>query len=226
MMFRMILYTQWKWTRLALLPGVIIAFSLPVLSVQETGTSLDAGSVLRAVNAWAVWFPTLAGALGLLVGVTAWREDHAGKHVYALSLPVERWRYTLLRFAAGSVLLVTPMVAMWAGSLAGAAAASIPPTLRAYPNALALRFALAALVAYSVFFAIAAGTARTAAFVLGAVAALIGLDVLVQAAGAPLSVSYEVWGTRVSLSRQVWGWITEVPGPLAVFTGRWMLIDV
>ena len=82
------------------------------------------------------------------------------------------------------------------------------------------------MVAYSVFFAIAAGTARTAAFVLGAVAALIGLDVLVQAAGAPLSVSYEVWGTRVSLSRQVWGWITEVPGPLAVFTGRWMLIDV
>jgi uncharacterized membrane protein len=107
------------------------------------------------------------------------------------------------------------MVALWAGSLAATAAATVPPTLRVYPNALALRFALAALVSYSVFFAIAAGTARTAAFVLGVAASLIGLDVLLQAAGA-----------QVSVSREVWLWLTRVPGPLAVFTGRWMLIDV
>lgn len=215
-MFRAILYTQWKWTRLALLPGVIIAFSLPVLSVQGAGDlGIYAAWVVRAVGGWAVWFPALAAALGLLVAVTAWREDHRGGHVYALSLPIERWRYALLRFAAGAVLLAAPIVALWLGSLIATAATSIPPTLRAYPNALALRFALAALVAYGVFFAISAGTARSAAFVLGAVAVLIVFDVLLQAAGA-----------EVSVGREVWAWLTRAPGPMTVFSGRWMLIDV
>jgi ABC-type transport system involved in multi-copper enzyme maturation permease subunit len=214
-MFRVILYTQWKWTRLALLPGVIIAFSLPILSVQGTGESTVASWVLQSVRGWAVWFPTLAVALGLLVAVTAWREDHRGNHVYALSLPIERWRYALLRFAAGAVLLAAPIVALWVGSLIATAAASIPPTLRAYPNALALRFALAALVAYGIFFAISAGTARSAGYVLGAVAVVMALDVLLRAAG---------W--EVSIGRDVVAWLTRTPGPLTVFTGRWMLIDV
>jgi hypothetical protein len=214
-MFRVILYTQWKWTRLVLLPGVIIAFSLPVLSVQRAGELGYAAWVLQSVGGWAVWFPALAAALGLLMAVTAWREDHRGGHVYALSLPIERWRYALNRFAAGAVLLAAPIVAFWVGSLIATAAAPIPPTLRAYPNALALRFGLAALVAYGVFFAISAGTVRTAAFVLGGVAALIAFDVLLQAAGA-----------EVSVSREIWAWLTRTPGPMTVFTGRWMLIDV
>lgn len=214
-MFRVILYTQWKWTRLALLPGVVIAFSLPILSVQGAGESTVASWVLQSVRGWAVWFPALAAALGLLVAVTAWREDHRGGHVYALSLPIERWRYALLRFAAGAVLLAAPILALWMGSLIATAAASIPPTLRAYPNALALRFALSALVAYGVFFAISAGTARTAAYVLGAVAVLIAFDVLLKAAG---------W--EVSIAGEVMAWLTRAPGPLTVFTGRWMLIDV
>jgi ABC-type transport system involved in multi-copper enzyme maturation permease subunit len=214
-MFRVILYTQWKWTRLALLPGVIIAFSLPILSVQGTGESTVASWVLQSIRGWAVWFPALAVALALLVAVTAWREDHRGNHVYALSLPIERWRYALLRFAAGAVLLAAPIVALWVGSLIATAAASIPPTLRAYPNALALRFALAALVAYGIFFAISAGTARSAGYVLGAVAVVIALDVLLRAAG---------W--EMSIGREVVAWLTRTPGPLTVFTGRWMLIDV
>ncbi|MGD2155179.1 MAG: hypothetical protein PVG79_18075 [Gemmatimonadales bacterium] len=214
-MFRAILYTQWKWTRLALLPGVIVAFTLPILSIQGAGESLVASWVLQGVRGWAVWFPALAAALGLLVAVTAWREDHRGDHVYALSLPVERWRYALLRFAAGAALLAAPIVALWLGSLIAAAAASIPPTLRTYPNALALRFALAALVAYGVFFAISAGTVRTAAIVLGAVAVFIAADVLLRAAG---------W--EVSIGREVMAWLTRAPGPLTVFSGRWMLIDV
>jgi hypothetical protein len=214
-MFRVILYTQWKWTRLALLPGVIIAFSLPVLSIQGSGDWGFASWALRTAGGWAVWFPALAAALGLLVAVTAWREDHRGGHVYALSLPIERWRYALLRFAAGALLLAAPIVALWVGSLIATAAASIPPTLRAYPNALALRFALAAFVAYGLFFAISAGTARTAAYVLGAVAVVIALDVLLKAAGVEMSIGSEVMA-----------WLTRAPGPLTVFTGRWMLIDV
>jgi ABC-type transport system involved in multi-copper enzyme maturation permease subunit len=170
---------------------------------------------LQTTRAWAVWFPALAAALGLLVATTAWRDDHRGSHVYALSLPIERWRFALLRFAAGAVLLAAPLLALWVGSLIAVAATPILPGLQAYPNALALRFGLAAFVAYGIFFAVSSGTSRTAAYALGAVAAVIVIDVLVRATGAELSIG-----------REVMALLTRAPGPLAVFTGRWMLIDV
>jgi hypothetical protein len=217
-MFNAVLYTQWKWSRMPLLPGVVVAFALPLLSVQQAGGDpelIDPTILLRTVGAWSVWYPVLAAALGLLLATTAWGADHRGGHVYALSLPVERWRYVLLRFAAGTLLLAAALIAFWAGSLIAVAAAAIPPGLRAYPNILALRFALAALVAYSFFFAISSGTARTAGFVLAVIGAVVAVDVLLLAGGVEVNPL---------------GWLFErllgPAGPLHAFTGRWMLIDV
>jgi hypothetical protein len=81
--------------------------------------------------------------------------------------------------------------------------------------ALALRFAVAACVAYAVFFAISAGTARTAGIILGTMAALVLVQVLASLADIPLNLVDVLQGV-----------ILNWPGPLAVFTGRWMLIDV
>ena len=97
MMFRVILMAQWKWTRLLLLPAVVVGFALPILSVQHLESSNASWNVIREAAAWSVWFAALAGALGLLVATSAWLSDHRGGHVYALSLPVKRWRYVLLR---------------------------------------------------------------------------------------------------------------------------------
>ncbi len=93
--------------------------------------------------------------------------------------------------------------------------ATIPAGLQGYPVALAIRFALAVLVAYAVFFAVSAGTARTAGIIL----AVIGSVILVQVVASVANVDFDLLG---KLQVAVLNW----PGPLAIFTGRWMLIDV
>ena len=218
-MFRVMLYSQWKWTRLIVALGSIAAFALPLVSVQGAARAdsnpLQAGELLQAVQSWGTLYPVLAAALGLLVAIATWAPDHRGRHVHAMSLPLPRWRYVLLRFGAGTTLLAAPVIAVSAGALLATWSATIPAGLQGYPVALAIRFALAVLVAYAVFFAVSAGTARTAGIILG----LIGGVILVQIIAGVANVDLDVLGR---LQVVVLNW----PGPLAIFTGRWMLIDV
>src|SRR5207249_9437390 len=93
--------------------------------------------------------------------------------------------------------------------------AAIPAGLQGYPVALAVRFALAVLVAFAVFFAVSAGTARTAGIVL----ALIGGVILVQVIANVARVDLDLVG---KLQLVVLNW----PGPRAIFTGTWLLVDV
>ena len=65
------------------------------------------------------------------------------------------------------------------------------------------------------FFAVSAGTARTAGIIL----AVIGSVILVQVVASVANVDFDLLG---KLQVAVLNW----PGPLAIFTGRWMLIDV
>ncbi len=218
-MFRMILFTQWKWSRLTLLPLVVAAFALPLLSVQGAGnpqtTPWEARQLLNALQSWGVGYPVLATMIALFMAMTAWSADHRGRHVYALSLPIPRWHYALQRFGAGALLLGAVVIALWLGALFAAGTASIPAGLHAYPTALAVRFALALFLAYAVFFAITAGTTRTAGYVLAILGGLIVAQVLAAAAGLDIRL-IPFLGDRLIL------W----PGPLEIFSGRWMLIDV
>lgn len=218
-MFQVILYTQWKWSRVVVVLSVVVGFALPILSVQPAGASeptrYDVQYLLQTIQSWSVWYAAFATGLGLLLATTAWAHDHRGRHVYALSLPLPRWHYALLRFTAGAVLMAAPIVALWIGALLATATAQIPPGLQAYPNALALRFALAALTAYAVFFAISSGTTRTAGYVLSIIAALFVAQLLLGAAGLSENMIHVLFDRVIT-------W----PGPLEIFTGRWMLIDV
>jgi len=215
----MILFTQWKWSRLTLLPPVVAAFALPLLSVQGAGnpqtTPWEARQLLNALQSWGVGYPVLATMIALFMAMTAWSADHRGRHVYALSLPIPRWHYALQRFGAGALLLGAVVIALWLGALFAAGTASIPAGLHAYPTALAVRFALALFLAYAVFFAITAGTTRTAGYVLAILGGLIVAQVLAAAAGLDIRL-IPFLGDRLIL------W----PGPLEIFSGRWMLIDV
>src|SRR2546425_6443757 len=163
-MFRVMLYSQWKWSRLIVALGSIAAFALPIVSVKGAARAdsnpLRAGELLHAVQSWGTLSPVLAAALGLLVAIATWAPDHRGRHVHALSLPLPRWRYVLLRFGAGAAMLAPPIVAVVAGALLATWSATIPAGLQGYPLALGIRFALAVLVAYAVFFAVSAGTGR------------------------------------------------------------------
>lgn len=218
-MFRAVLYSQWKWSRLFVVLGAVAAFAIPILSLQGAARggdgALQTQDLIRAVQSWGSLYPLLAAALGLLMAIASWASDHRGRHVHALTLPLERWRYVLLRFGAGLVLLAPAIVAVLVGASLAVMTATIPAGFQGYPLALAVRFALAVLLAYAVFFAISAGTARTAGIILGAIAAVILLQIVVSIVGLDLDL--------LQIAQTV---LLQGPGPLAVFTGRWMLIDV
>lgn len=218
-MFKALLYSQWKWARIIIVLGTVAGFALPVLSLQGAARpdrgALQAQDLLHAVQSWGTLYPLLAAALGLLVAITTWAADHRGRHVHALTLPLPRWRYVLLRFAAGMTLLAAPIVAVLMGAVLAAVTATIPAGLQTYPFALALRFAVAVLVAYAVFFAISAGTARTAGIIVGAIATVVLVQLVASIANLQLDL--------ISTMQVV---LLQGLGPLAVFTGRWMLVDV
>src|ERR1041385_568645 len=162
-MFRAITETQWKWTRGPALLATLLGFLLPVASLQVARPAMLQPDVfVMAMQQFSVGYSVLAAGVGLVVALAAWSNDHRGRHVYALSLPVPRWKYALMRFGAGGLFLLAPAVGVLAGSLVVAALGAIPEGLHVYPLALALRFAFAAAVAYALFFAIASSTSRTA----------------------------------------------------------------
>src|SRR2546428_10329501 len=118
-MFRAILYSQWKWSRLIVLLGTVAGFALPIISLQGAASAdrnpLAAQELLRAVQSWGTLYPVLAAALGLLVAIATWAPDHRGRHIHALSLPLPRWRYVLLRFGSGVAVMARPMLAVAGG---------------------------------------------------------------------------------------------------------------
>lgn len=218
-MFASILKTQWTWSRLVVLLGVIFAFLLPIQTVQGVNVYdpniWDVNRILHSVELWHVFYSAIAAGIGLLVAMTCWAADHRGKHVYALSLPIPRWHYVLAKYGAGAVMLVIPVVALWIGSIVAVSSVTIPESLNAYPHALAFRFGLATFVAYSIFFAISSGTSRTAGYVLACIGGILVVQLLLVAAGLESDFSVRIFMRLV-----------EWPGPLQIFTGRWMLIDV
>lgn len=222
------LVLQWKAARWPLLPFVVGAFGLPLAALQsaEAGAARMQGApaegLLGTLQNWTPLFPVMATLLGVTIGLTAWAWDHRANHVYALSLPLPRWRYVMLKFGAGALMLLIPMVALFAGVLLGRAGLDLPDGLHAYPIALALRFLLAALIVYAVSFALAAGTMRTAVWTISAFVAFLFfgsfiVDFAREALGAPdLPTPFDI------LVAALLDW----PGPFSVFGGSWMPIDV
>ena len=217
-MLRTIIWMQWKSTRALALLTTVVAFALPLASLKSAADTYSPATFVATMQSFGAAYSLLAALTGLLVAVSAWRPDHAGRHVYALSLPLPRTRYALFRFSAGLVFIVPTIVALLVGSLLVASSGAIPDGLHAFPFSLALRFALAALVAYAIFFSIASSTNRTAGIIVTIIAGIIFAQYLVLVFGG---------GSRsVDLLGEVARFIFVRPGILSVFSGRWMLIDV
>jgi hypothetical protein len=218
-MFREILRTQWKWSAWAVVLVTIASFVLPVLTVQDAGLvdpeALDVVAMMVRVEIVGTFYPILAQAAGIAMALLIWAPDHRGNHVYALSLPVPRWRYTLLRLAAGAVLLAPAVLALWIGALVATGVSTIPVGLHAYPATIAVRFAVALLLAYALFFALASGTMRTTVILLGIVpVALLTLNAFLVLVGGP--------NLLVATAR----WIGGLPGPFRLMFDAWLLINV
>jgi hypothetical protein len=220
-------YLQWKASRWVLLPFVLLCFGLPQLALRLAAEGatyrgvMVAESFVYGLQLWMPVFPLLAAIVGFAAALTAWVWDHNANHVYALSLPVRRSQYTLLKLAAGGASLLMPVLAILLGALVAILLNEVPEGLRAYPVAFTMRFLLAALLAYALGFALAAGTIRTTVIVIAAfLLFLIGGTLLVGFIESltkldlvtPVDLLYNAFGT--------WA------GPFHVYGGAWTLVDV
>ena len=219
--FKQMLYTQFKWVQAALLVLIVAAFALPIAAVQGAGTPWGAqlaasGGVFPGVLQTTVTplFPILSLITGLVIGTSAWHYDHSLKHVYSNALPVSRSNYALLRLGAAALLGMMPALAVWVGSLAATIPLELPNGIHAYPHSLAIRFGLGVLVAISASFALAASGTRV---VIEAATALASLFVLALMASLFTDVAY---------MQRLADLLFDFPGPLEIYTGNWMLIDV
>ena len=221
-MYKQVLKAQWLAARLPVVLLAVLAFALPLLTVAYGGGLENAPTErvaqwLFAAEKIGVLIPGLALLVGLLLGIGAWAPDHLGKHVYALSLPLPRSMYVLLKFGAGATLLAVPVVALGLGALVAALSVQLPSGIHAYPIQLTVRFALASLVCFSIFFAISIATKRAALAVLGVICGVLLADVLVLSLDFKDAVSVTGWLFQI---------VTTWPGPLAILMGRWALFDV
>lgn len=225
-MFKQILHVQWRASAPVVALLSLACFAVPLLSIQGSGGITDpglrVGRLLELTQAWIPAYPGLAVAVGGIVGILAWTWDHRGNHVYALSLPISRSRYSLLKMGAGGLVLLLPVLALGLGAFTAVQAADIPDTLRAYPVALTVRFLFAAGVIYAMLFALASATLRTVVWI-----GIVGTLVLLAA--GPIVNQFAV-GTLPGLDSnagvQLFDVLTEWPSPFSVLNANWALIDV
>jgi len=228
-MYQPMLFIHWKQTRLVLVPFVIAAFGLPLMVVQGLGAlrgtgeaSMEAYRIVTEFEVWLPFFPALAAAIGLTLALSAWNWDHQLNHVYALSLPLARWEYAMLKMGAGVVLALIPATAMWLGAHLASASVTLPEGLHAYPNQLGLRFFLAILMSYALLFAMAAGTTKTTVWIVSSVIAFFIVGDLLNGALAFYFPFFESFNMVEATAN----WLIRAGGPFEVFTGNWTLIDV
>ena len=225
-MFRTMMYLQWQSSRWAVLGLAGVAATLPVLASQFPLSAYGNGAqgaqwLLDWVGMTAAAFPAVAAIAGGLLALLAWTWDHEENHVYALTLPVSRSRYALLRGGVGVIFAMVPVLAVGVTSLVATASIDVPVGLKAYPLALTGRFALAVLVSFGAFFAIGSGTRKTTYITLGVLLAstlllLVALPMLSSLLGLPFD-------RMVTDAARV---LPDWPTPFRVFVGNWMLIDV
>ena len=217
-MFAMILRTHWKWTRLLVGGIALLAFLMPALAWRLSRYGGGIVGPVQMMDGLAGLGPMLAflALLGAFVlAVYPWTLDAETKHVYPLSLPISWPRYVGMRYLAGGLTLLVPALALYVGSRFALSFIVLPPLLRAYPGALALRFLLAALVAYSATFALQYLAGRRATLV--ALVIVLGFTFLIA--------GLEIFGARQA-SQAIGEFLFQWPGPFGVFSQSWVLIDV
>jgi hypothetical protein len=212
-MFRQILFTQWRWSAPLVTILAALCIALPLAAFNNLPEA-PAAIIVRSVL-WGFLYPALAALTGVLLGIGAWAADHRGQHVYAMSLPIPRWLYALLRYGAGILLILLLSLVVLAGASLAAAMIVLPPGLHSYPATVALRYAIGSILSFSLIFAIASGTSRTAGWILGAIAALVVGEFL---AGR--------FATDWRILEPLAVFLVGTNGPLGMFAMPWLLVGV
>ena len=220
-MFSALVWLQWKSSRVWIVIAAVVVIALPVVSVVR-GWPTDPSAMaqfLARLEAWSIFYPGLATTVGIAMASFAWRADQAGDLVYALTLPIERWRQVWYRFGAGLVWIAAVAVVLWVAALVAIAVTPIPASLRSYPNGLALKFALATMSVFTLAFAGLSLPDRMKRGIAVMVVALLMILMAVQTTAL-------LAGREVNWLVPLFEAIVARTGPLGMLGGRWMLIDV
>ncbi len=216
-MLEALIRLHWKSSRSWVIAAMAAAGALPVVSVALAWPSdrADLATFLARLDIWSLFYPVLAVVLGVVMAILTWRSDRRGEFVYALTLPIERWRYVLYRFASGAILIGAVGAVLWAAAVATVVTTPAVESLHAHPTALAAKFSLATLAVFSVSFALAAVPGRARQIGARILFGLIALQTLVLLLGWQGN-----WLVPIVEA------LTDRFGPLGILGGRWMLIDV
>jgi ABC-type transport system involved in multi-copper enzyme maturation permease subunit len=216
-MLKAVLRIQWKGSWHLVMALALAAFALPIVSVRSgwSGIPTNLPRFLTELELWGLFYPALAAVAAIVIATSVWISDRRGHHIYALLLPIPRWRYVLLRYLGGLMLLLPIVVALWAGAVIATASLDLPSGLRTFPHALAAKFALSLLLLFGIAFTLAASSRRA----LGISLRLLGLFIAAHIAVIMLRPGTNLIWTVVSA-------LGTSPGPFAPLGGRWMLIDV
>lgn len=225
------LKVHWRAARWPMLPVLVAAFGLPLMAGWAAWGATYSVESLQSTGAWAVTdraavfglsFPVVAALAGSILGISAWTWDHRQDHVYALSLPLPRWKYAAIKFGGGTILVGATATVFAFGATASALLADLPVGLKAYPGMLSLHFLIATQTAFALLFALASGTIRTTTIILGS---MIALAIF----GQPILNTFgAIWEplAHIDLGRLAYSLLLENDGPLSIFSGNWMLFDV
>ena len=216
-MLKAIVGLEWRSTRAWIVAAAVAVAALPVVSVGRIWPSSADGlaTFLAQLDLWSLFYPLTAAVVGIVMGNVIWRSDRRGGFVYALTLPVARWRYVGLQFVAGLVWLAAISAALWLVALVTVATIDLPSTLRSYPSALAVKFFLASLSVFTAAFALASMPERVRRIAGRTLALVVVAQLLLLLLGKGPNLVAPVAETLIGKH-----------GPFAALGGRWMLIDV
>ena len=220
-MFKRALFLQWQAGGLILLPLTLVAFGLPLVTVQSV-TASGGGIDLAAQNLWLPLYPLLSVALGFSVALSSWQWDHAGGHIYSLALPQPRWAQVMTKFGAGGAVILLPGAFLLVGGLVATVGLDLPEGLRAYPFTLTARFLVASLLAFSFMFALASSSMRTVIIVLSVVV----LGYIVGEVGYSFLGQFFSSMENKTFTELLADLLSSAPGPLRIYLGAWTIIDV
>jgi hypothetical protein len=215
-MLRAIVKIQWMAMRTLVAALALTAFALPIVSIRTgwSGAVANLPLFLTELELWGFFYPALAAVAAIILAAGTWMSDRRGQHVYAMLLPVPRWRYVLLRYAAGLVMLLPVALALWLGAHVATLGLDLPPGIRTYPDAIAAKFAITLLLLFAMCFAFASASTRT----IGIAIRLVGLFLAVH-------VAVILIAPKVNLLWMAVRALAIFPGPFAPLGGRWMLLD-
>jgi hypothetical protein len=182
------LAAEWGRRRSVILLLTAASLLVPVVAYAGLAASARDGSGDRVADLRLLGMVLAVWAVPLVWGGGAWKDEHRGRWVYALALPIGRVRHFALRYLAGLAWLLLPLAAMCLSARALAAFVQLPRGMYAYPGAFALWACMTGWLLYTVMFVLAARFERPWMIAVGTLLCLVLANVTLEMGTFPTGV--------------------------------------